>query len=253
MCGRFAHSRSDAQLVAAFGIDEVESAELPPSYNVAPTQDVRIIMDSTRGGHGDGEEQDAGGHGERDGWIRQLRTAHWGLVPFWAKDTSIGQRLINARAETVTEKRAYQQAAKKRRCLVPADGYYEWERDPAGRRPKQPHFLHAEDGSGLAFAGLYELWKNPDVAEGDPHRWLLSNTILTRTAADHLGHIHDRMPVVLPVERIDAWLDPTLHDPHDVRELLAGIPDPRLVPRPVSTKVNNVCNDGAELLESLSE
>jgi putative SOS response-associated peptidase YedK len=250
MCGRFANSRSDAQLVAAFGIDDVEAPELPPSYNVAPTQDVRIVLDHAE--H-DGDNDDDGQQRGQDRLTRQLRTAHWGLVPFWAKDTAISAKMINARAETVTEKRAYQQAAKKRRCLVPADGYYEWERDPAGHRPKQPHFLHAEDGSGLAFAGLYELWKNLDVDDGDPHRWLLSNTILTRTAADHLGHIHDRMPVVLPTERIDAWLDPTRQDPGDVRELLAGIPDPRLVPRPVTTKVNNVRNDGPELIETVTE
>jgi putative SOS response-associated peptidase YedK len=249
MCGRFANSRTDAQLVAAFGIDEVESAELAPSYNVAPTQDVRIIVDHAQNdATGDGEQ------GAEDGRLtRQLRTARWGLVPFWAKGLEISAKMINARAETVTEKRAYQQAAKKRRCLVPADGFFEWSRDPRGHRPKQPYFLHAKSDDVLAFAGLYELWKNPEVDDGDPHRWLLSTTILTRPAEDAVGEIHDRMPVVLPPEHLDAWLDPTLQAPNEVRDLLAAIPDPRLVPRPVATAVNNVRNDGAELLEAVTE
>jgi putative SOS response-associated peptidase YedK len=247
MCGRFANSRSDAQLVAAFDIDDVESAELAPSYNVAPTQDVRIVLDrADHDGDDDGDGQQRG-----EGQLtRQLCTARWGLVPFWAKSLEMSAKMINARAETVTEKRAYQQAAKKRRCLVPADGFFEWQRDPAGHRAKQPYFLHPNDDDVLAFAGLYELWRNPDAEDGDPHRWLLSTTILTRPATDAVGEIHDRMPVVLPTERIDAWLDPTLQAPGDVRDLLASMPDPRLVPRPVATKVNNVRNNGPELLEA---
>jgi putative SOS response-associated peptidase YedK len=252
MCGRYANSRSDAQLVAAFDIDDVESQELPPSWNVAPTNDVRIVMTSHRDHPDDTENDDDGGHGQREGLTRQLRTAHWGLVPFWAKSRDLATKMINARAETVTEKRAYQQAARKRRCLLPADGYYEWKRDPAAHRTKQPHFLHARDDSVLAFAGLYELWKNPDVADGDPHRWLLSTTILTRPAADQLGHIHDRMPVCLPTSRLDAWLDPDMQDSDRVRELLSEIPDPGLVPRAVSDKVNKAGNNGPELIEPLA-
>ncbi len=252
MCGRFANSRTDAQLVAAFGIDEVESAELAPSWNIAPINDVRIVMTSHRGQPDDTEHGDDGGHGQREGPTRQLRTAHWGLVPFWAKSRDLAAKMINARAETVTEKRAYQQAARKRRCLLPAGGYYEWERAPASHRTKQPHFLHPDDGSVLALAGLYELWQNPEVADGDPHRWLLSTTILTRPAADQLGHIHDRMPVCLPTSRIDSWLDPDMQDPGRVRDLLAALPDPDLVPRAVTTKVNKVGNNGPELIEPLA-
>jgi putative SOS response-associated peptidase YedK len=247
MCGRFANSRSDAQLVAAFGIDEVESVELPPSWNVAPTQDVRIVLDHA---DHDGDTDEDGQQRGQDPLARQLRTARWGLVPFWAKSLEMSAKMINARAETVTEKRAYQQAAKKRRCLLPADGFFEWHRDPAGHRPKQPYFLHAESDDVLAFAGLYELWRNPDAEDGDPHRRLLSTTILTRPAADTVGEIHDRMPVVLPADQLDTWLDPTLQAPRDVRDLLAAIPDPHLVPRPVATKVNNVRNNGPELLEA---
>lgn len=175
-----------------------------------------------------------------------MRSARWGLVPSWAKDLKIGHRLINARSETITEKPAFKAAAARRRCLIPADGYYEWEKIDAG---KVPHFLH-RPGELLAFAGLYELWPDPQRAEDAPDRWLWTYTILTHPAPDALGHVHDRSPVVVPPGELRArWLDPTLTDSGMVRELIASIPESKLEPYEVSTAVNSPGNNGPELIE----
>jgi putative SOS response-associated peptidase YedK len=180
---------------------------------------------------------------------RALRSARWGLVPSWAKDVKMGNRLINARSESVTEKRAFASAARRRRCLVPADGYYEWQRVD-GR--KVPYFLHRDDHI-LVFAGLYELWPDPERAPDDPDRWLWSFTVLTRPAPDALGHVHDRSPLVIPPgESRDHWLDPALTDPARVRELIAAIPDPAFEPYEVSTAVNSPRNNGPELIKPVA-
>ncbi|OZC62625.1 hypothetical protein CH306_04875 [Rhodococcus sp. 15-725-2-2b] len=231
MCGRYASTRSDSDLQAVFDIAETVGAEVPPSYNVAPTQTVRTVLERSPK---DEPEADA---------VRQLRSVRWGLIPSWAKDAKIGSRLINARSETITEKPSFKKAASRRRCIVPADGYYEWEkRDGA----KVPYFLH-QDGV-LAMAGLYELWRDPTKAEDDEARWVWSVTVLTSPAADALGHIHDRSPVVLPPDLRASWLDPAVTDLGDVRDLLAAIPEPRLKPYEVSTAVNSVKNNSPELL-----
>ncbi|AJW40888.1 SOS response-associated peptidase [Rhodococcus sp. 06-470-2] len=231
MCGRYASTRSDSDLQAVFDIAETVGAEVPPSYNVAPTQTVRTVLERSPK---DEPEADA---------VRQLRSVRWGLIPSWAKDAKIGSRLINARSETITEKPSFKKAASRRRCIVPADGYYEWEkRDGA----KVPYFLH-QDGV-LAMAGLYELWRDPTKAEDDEARWVWSVTVLTSPAADALGHIHDRSPVVLPPDLRASWLDPAVTDLGDVRDLLAAIPEPRLEPYEVSTAVNSVKNNSPELL-----
>jgi putative SOS response-associated peptidase YedK len=231
MCGRYASTRSDSDLQAVFDIAETVGAEVPPSYNVAPTQTVRTVLERSPK---DEPESDA---------VRQLRSVRWGLIPSWAKDAKIGSRLINARSETITEKPSFKKAASRRRCIVPADGYYEWEkRDGA----KVPYFLH-QDGV-LAMAGLYELWRDPTKAEDDEARWVWSVTVLTSPAADALGHIHDRSPVVLPPDLRASWLDPAVTDLGDVRDLLAAIPEPRLEPYEVSTAVNSVKNNSPELL-----
>lgn len=231
MCGRYASTRSDSDLQAVFDIAETVGAEVPPSYNVAPTQTVRTVLERPPK---DEPEADA---------VRQLRSVRWGLIPSWAKDAKIGSRLINARSETITEKPSFKKAASRRRCIVPADGYYEWEkRDGA----KVPYFLH-QDGV-LAMAGLYELWRDPTKAEDDEARWVWSVTVLTSPAADALGHIHDRSPVVLPPDLRASWLDPAVTDLGDVRDLLAAIPEPRLEPYEVSTAVNSVKNNSPELL-----
>ena len=223
MCGRYASTRSDDDLSSLF--DAVVRLGDPPepSYNVAPTDPVRIVLD-------------------RDD-NRQLRTVRWGLVPSWAKDKKIASRLINARSETVTEKPAFRKAAAKRRCLIPADGYYEWEKREGA---KVPHFLHT-DGV-LAMAGLYELWPDPSLDDDDPNKWFWSTTVLTTTATDTLGHIHDRSPVVVPDDLWSAWLDPGLTDLAGVADLLQSIPEPHLTPYEVSTAVNSVRNNGPELV-----
>ena len=231
MCGRYASTQTDDELLEVFGAYEAVGEPLPPSYNVAPTDPVRTVLERVP------REDPAGVP------VRQVRTARWGLIPSWAKDAKIGSKLINARRETITEKPSFKAAATRRRCLVPASGYYEWEmRD--GR--KVPQFLHGD--TVLALAGLYELWPDPARAHDDPDRWVLSVTVLTTTASDSLGHIHDRSPVVLPAGLLDDWLDPTLTDPERVRELLAAVPEPCLQPYEVSTAVNSVRNNSPELL-----
>ena len=235
MCGRYASSRGDAELVEAFEVDDVVGEQLPASYNVAPTQPVRAVLERAPR-----EDPDAAPS-------RQLRTLRWGLVPAWAKDPSIGSRMINARVETITEKPAFKRAASRRRLLVPADGYYEWERRE-GQKAKVPHFLHAADGEPLAFAGLYELWPDPARAEDDPDRWLWTLTILTTQASDALGRIHDRTPVVVPPDMRGDWLDPALTDLDLVRQVLDAVPEPHLDTYEVSTAVNSVRNDSPDLL-----
>ncbi|MCQ9162970.1 SOS response-associated peptidase [Arthrobacter sp. STN4] len=231
MCGRFVVARATADLVSAFDIDEVIGDDLRPSWNVAPTQAVRIVT----GRGADGEPS------------RRLETARWGLVPVWAKSRSVGSRAINARSETVLEKPTFRSAAVKRRALVPADGYYEWEVTAGGG--KIPTYLHPEDDGLLGFAGLYEFWLDPEVPEGEDNEWLLTTTILTRPAADALGHIHDRMPVIVPAGDLQSdWLDPALTDKSEIRSLLDAIPDPVLVPREVGKAVGNVRNNGPELI-----
>ncbi len=140
----------------------------------------------------------------------------WGLVPFWSKDPTGASRMINARMETVAEKPAYRRAFERRRCLLPADGYYEWyateQLTSKGKPRKQPFFIRPRDGGALAMAGLYEIWRDPTKADDDPDRFRWTTTVLTTSAEDSLGHIHDRMPLMLEPDAYDAWLDPTSHD-----------------------------------------
>ena len=173
--------------------------------------------------------------------VRQLRRVRWGLVPSWAKDPTIGSRMINARFETLTAKPSFKAAAARRRCLVPMDGYYEWMKNPDGT--KTPFFLHADDdgllAAGcwlLAAAGLYELWPDPDLAEDDPKKWLWTATIANTTAADALGYIHDRTPVFVPPDRYDRWLGSHPQDTTEVDEPLRSLPEPVLHPREVGPR-----------------
>jgi putative SOS response-associated peptidase YedK len=167
---------------------------------------------------------------------------------------SIGNRLVNARSETVAEKPSFKRALARRRCLVPADGYYEWY-TPEGvpgekKKPaKQPFFLHPADGSTMAMAGLYELWRDPDRPDEDPDAWLWSMTLLTTTATDDLGHIHDRMPMTVPKAHWGEWLDPQVTDLGAAQSLLVPLSAVGLEIYPVSTLVNNVRNNSAQLLE----
>ncbi|MGH3353470.1 MAG: SOS response-associated peptidase [Nocardioides sp.] len=240
MCGRYASSRQPDELAEEFEIDELRLQEpLTESYNVAPTNDVYAVLERPPR-----EEQPAG--------QRQLRSVRWGLVPSWAKDAKIGNRMINARMETVADKPAYRKAFAKRRCLLPADGYFEWYAtealDAKGKPRKQPYFITPKDGGVLAMAGLYELWPDPAKADEDPDRWLWSCTVITTDAEDSLGRIHDRMPLMVERDRWDQWLDPA--SPGDV-ELLTPAAPGRLEAFPVSTLVSNVRNNGRELIEPL--
>ena len=245
MCGRYASSRKPEDLVEEFEIDKVEVAEtLVPDYNVAPTKQVYAVVQRPR------SSEDKTGPSER-----QLRTLKWGLVPFWAKDPSIGSKLINARMETVHEKPAYRRPFASRRCLLPADGYYEWyateQKTKAGRPVKQPFFIHPADGGVLAMAGLYEIWRDPTRDDDDPARFSWTCTVLTTTAEDAVGHIHDRMPLLVEPERYAAWLDPSVSAVDELTALLVPAAPGRLEAYPVSTLVNNVRNNGPELLDAL--
>jgi putative SOS response-associated peptidase YedK len=234
MCGRYVNVAATGDLTDEFDVEETLDEDLPPSWNVAPTDPVRVVL--RRRSHGANADADP---------VTQLRTVRWGLVPSWSKAANGGAKMINARIETVTTKPAFTSAAGRRRCLVPALGYYEWQRD-GGR--KIPQFLHAPDGGGIAMAGLYELWRDHSKADGDPARWLWTCTIITQPATDLLGHIHDRCPVLVPPQLRAGWLDCRSEDPQTAAELLAAMPEPHLQPRVVSVAVGNVRNNGPELI-----
>ncbi|MGO4383859.1 SOS response-associated peptidase [Specibacter sp. RAF43] len=233
MCGRFVMPRAGADLVSIYNAAGATGPEVRPSWNVAPTQRISIVTERLIPG--------------ADEPRRMIETSRWGLVPVWAKDTKGAARLINARSETVTEKPSFRSAASKRRGLVPAAGYYEWQVTPEG---KIPTYLHPEDADELlSFAGLYEFWPDPELPEDQEDKWRMTVTIITRAAPDALGHIHDRTPVIVPADLHDEWLDPELTDKSDLRTLIDSIPDPHLVPTVVGTAVGNIRNNGPELIE----
>jgi putative SOS response-associated peptidase YedK len=258
MCGRYASARKRIELLEEFDVqrDQV-TQDLRPDYNVAPTKPVYAVM--ARSAKLDrSDDKDPSQQSRVTGPIpasvaRELRVVRWGLVPSWAKDISIGSRLINARAETVSEKPSYRRAFARRRCLLPADGYYEWQvlegKGPKGKNLKQPFFIHRADSGPLAFAGLYELWRDREHPDGDPDAWLWTATIITTSAPDELGQIHDRMPMVIAPESWADWLDPENSDAGDLQSLLAPAAARGLATYPVSTAVNSVRNNGPELIE----
>jgi putative SOS response-associated peptidase YedK len=239
VCGRYALSQSADDLADEFGVDRVDVGEPPePSWNVAPTDTVYGVLTRKR-------------RDEPDVVERRLRTLRWGLVPSWAKDPSIGSRLINARLETVHEKPAFRRAFALRRCLLPADGYFEWYGETKGGK-KQPFFIRPRDGRSLAMAGLYEIWRDPSVAaDDDPAAFRWTSVVLTTEAEDDIGQLHDRMPLLVEPERWQAWLDPTVDDIDLLRGLLVPAAPGRLEAYPVSTEVNSVKNNGAHLIEPL--
>jgi putative SOS response-associated peptidase YedK len=237
MCGRYATARARQELLDEFRIEVDETLTedgedlLQPDYNAAPTKLVPAVIQRA--------PKDAPGES-----VRLLRMVRWGLVPSWAKDLSIGSRMINARVETAHEKPAFRKAWAQRRCLLPADGYFEWytgEAEPGQKATKQPFFLTPKDGGILPMAGLYELWKSP---EGE---WVWTCTILTTDATDEFGHLHDRTPMT--VTDGDAWLDPAVKDP---RELLIPAMAGGLEAFPVSKAVGNVKNSGPALIKPLT-
>lgn len=227
MCGRFAATSSAEDLVQFFEIDEVVEPLPGPRYNIAPTMPIAAVFTP-----------------HDDPGRRALAAMRWGLVPSWAKDPDHGARLINARVETVAEKPSFRAALARRRCLIPADGYYEWQQQPAasGKSVKQPYFIAPESGTVFVMAGLYEYWR---AASGE---WLVSATIITTQATDQLGMVHDRMPMVVGSQHWDAWLDASFDGP--ATALLAA-PASDVSARRVSTAVNRVGNDGPELVAAL--
>jgi len=246
MCGRYAASRRPEDLVEEFEIDPgyVSGEPVPADYNVAPTKSVYAVLERPpKDAEPKEDEEDTD-----DKPVRQLRVLRWGLVPSWAKDPGIGNRLINARIETAPEKPAFRKAFAQRRCLLPADGYYEWYGEK-GR--KQPFFIHPRDGGVLPMAGLYELWRDHSRADDDPQRWLWTAVVLTTEAPDDLGRIHDRMPLLVERDRWADWLDPTRNDADELQALLVPAAPGRLEAYPVSTDVSNVRNNGPQLLDPL--
>ncbi|HTT54466.1 MAG TPA: SOS response-associated peptidase [Streptosporangiaceae bacterium] len=253
MCGRFASARKRQELLEEFSVqrDRVEE-DLRPDYNVAPTKPVYAVLSRRPRESAGAEPGPPGADGEAA--ERELRVVRWGLVPSWAKDISIGSRLINARAETVAVKPAFRRAFARHRCLLPADGYYEWEKtgDPA-KPQKQPFYIHRGDGGVLAFAGLYELWRDKSVPDDDPRAWLWSATIITTRAEDEIGRIHDRMPMVIEPARWADWLDPAATSGEALHSLLAPAAVAHLTSYPVSTEVNSVRHNGPGLIEPLAD
>ena len=231
MCGRYVSVRSNEDLTDEFdAVDAPNDEWAAGDYNVAPTKPVRIVVNRPL--------RDADGT-PAPSPTRQLRVVSWGLIPSWAKDRKTQSRMFNARAESVATTNAFRRAYAKRRCLVPADGWYEWQLTDDG---KQPLFMTPEDGHPLAFAGLYEFW-------GEPGQTVTTCTIITAAAEGPLAEVHDRMPLLLPRKAWNLWLDPAVDDPAD---LLAPWDEARaehLELRPVATLVNKVDNNGPQLVE----
>ncbi len=248
MCGRFVSARKRLELLEEFAVErDAVAADRDPDYNVAPTKRIYAVLDHKPGSaDGDGDQA-----GERP--QRELRLVRWGLVPSWAKDVSGGSRLINARAETVAVKPAFRAAFARRRCLIPADGYYEWM---TSGKTKQPFYIYRTDGGILAFAGIYELWRDKSVPADHEHAWYWSASIITTDATDDIGRIHDRTPMVIAQENWADWLDQANSD----KELLLATMRAAtlsgaggLASHPVSTAVNSVRNNGPALVEPLSD
>ena len=217
MCGRYTLIADLGDLAQRFEIDGSDFS-YDPGYNIAPTESVLTVRNL-------------------DG--REAASMRWGLIPFWAKDPKIGARMINARAETVSEKPAFRNALKKRRCLVIADGYYEWQKTPVGKRPYR---IIMKSGEPFAMAGLWETWK-------DPHGNVVpSCTIITTAANDYLAPIHNRMPVILTRESEEMWLNAEVEDAVALTHILVPSPDDALDAYEVSTLVNYARNDGPEVI-----
>ena len=220
MCGRYSLATGTDVLKGLFQV-EGEVPQLAPRWNVAPTQPVAVVVVVNEG-------------------PRTIRSMRWGLIPSWAKDPAIGNKMINARAETLAEKPSFREALRRRRCLVVADGFYEWVKEGAKKRPV---WIHPRDGGVLAFAGLWERWKGPsgEIVE--------SCTIVTTAANGTMAPFHHRMPVILPAAAWDRWLDPKPVDPASLLGLLVPAPDELLSVRPVSTLVNKPSREGKDLVE----
>ena len=223
MCGRFTLTDPDADIAVQFGLPEIP--DIPPRYNIAPTQPVAAVRLKAR-------EQ-----------ARELVMLHWGLVPSWVKDPKIGARMINARSETAAQKPSFRAAFRRRRCLVIADGFYEWQKQNGA---KQPFFIHFRDARPFAFAGLWEHWLGPDASE------IESCTLLTTEPNDFLRPVHNRMPVILKPEAYQLWLDPEVQQPDQIQPLLRPYPAQDMNAYSVSTFVNRPANDSPRCIEPLA-
>ncbi len=222
MCGRFTLFASPAVIQEAFDLAEAPVG-LTPRYNIAPTQPVAVIAN--------------------DAAARRLQFMRWGLIPSWAKDPEIGSRLINARAETLAEKPSFRTALRRRRCLIVADGFYEWRKDDGG---KTPFYIYLRSQQPFAFAGLWDVWQAPDGGV------IPTCTIITTGPNSLLAALHDRMPVILPPDAYAHWLDPALQTPADVASLLISFPAAEMMLRQVARTVNSPHNDSAACIEPVA-
>lgn len=221
MCGRFTLHLPPELLGSVFGVKT--PLQLPPRYNIAPTQTVPVVRETGEGG-------------------RTLAELSWGLVPSWAKDRSIGNRMINARSETVHEKPSFRHAIKYQRCIVPAFGFFEWSHSDGS---KQPWYVTLKDAAPMGFAGLWESWQSPDGGA------LGTFCILTTAANSLMAPIHERMPVILPAADYSSWLSSQQHDPLQLAPLYEPFPADSLVAVKVSTVVNTPFHDSAECIQPL--
>ena len=236
MCGRFVSSSSPERISAYFGAEQNVDT-LGQNFNVAPTNDIYGVVADAEG-------------------ARELQSFHWGLIPVWAKERKIGQKMINARSETIAEKPAFKGVFKKYRCIIPMDGFYEWaagvEGGPvtkAGKLAKRPHFIHRADGEPLAVAGIWAAWRDKEEDPEGP--WLHSASVVTTSANEFMAQIHDRMPVILPSAMWDMWLDPANQQIDVLSSLLVPAPEHLLEMHEVATDVNNVRNKGPHLTDRL--
>jgi putative SOS response-associated peptidase YedK len=225
MCGRYTLSSPSDDLALLFDLPELPL--VPPRYNVAPTQEAAVVRVAA------------------PGEPRRLDLLKWGLIPYWAKEAAIGNRMINARAESVAEKPAYRWSFRKKRCLIPATGFYEWQKLPGG---KQPYLIRRQDGKPFAFAGLWSTWNDPE--RGEP---VESFTILTTDANDLLRPIHNRMPVIVDPASFDVWLDPKEEDAAKLQPLLVPHAVEGFEAFPVSRAVNSPAHDEPDCIEPLME
>ncbi|MEH2322445.1 MAG: SOS response-associated peptidase [Nostoc sp.] len=232
MCGRFTLNQSAAALAEVFHVEPV--LDLTAGYNIAPTQMVATVLQNP------------------ESEKREFKQLYWGLIPSWAKDARMGAKLINARAETVAEKPAFRSAFKHRRCLVIADGFYEWQRQQG---KKQPFYFRLQDGQAFGFAGLWEKWRclGQPEAGTTANEEIISCTILTTAANELLQPIHERMPVILEPKDYDLWLDSQVQTPQTLQQLLRPYPAPAMTAYPVSTLVNNSRHNSPECIIPLSE
>ncbi len=233
MCGRFVSTANPERIASYFGAEASVEA-LAENFNVAPTQQIYGVVTGPDG-------------------VARVQTFQWGLIPSWAKDRKIGSKMINARAETLADKTVFKGLFAKKRCLIPMDGFYEWQAgredgplDAKGQPLKQPMFIHRLDGEPLAVAGLWTAWKDPSDVKAP---WLQSATVVTTSANETMQPVHDRMPVIVPASRWAEWLDPTNQDITSLVDLFADRNEGVLTMHPVSTEVNNVRNNDAALID----